>query len=338
MPKKSQTKVQKPGRTAQLTVRPAKRRIRSSKKAELWFDLPGYLKARRREVDAGLEHFLPPADRHPETLHRAMRHSLLSGGKRLRPILVLAAAEACGVPRQRVLPAACALEFIHTYSLIHDDLPAMDDDDLRRGRPTCHKVFGEAAAILAGDALLTAAFELLAGAQQRRGLAFLGTRGAGRQLQATALLASAAGMAGMVGGQMADIEAEGKAVDLPALQYIHVHKTGKLLQASVLVGALLSGASAAALKSLGAYGESLGLAFQIMDDVLDVAGDKEKLGKNTGGDAAKAKATYPAFFGLEESRREAGELCRRALASLRVFGAAAEPLRALAKFVVEREV
>jgi geranylgeranyl diphosphate synthase type II len=289
-------------------------------------------------VDKGLEQFLPPAQRHPETLLKAMRHSLLSGGKRLRPILVLAAAEACGAPRQRVLPAACALEFIHTYSLIHDDLPAMDDDDLRRGRPTCHKVFGEAAAILAGDALLTAAFELMTGAPQRRLLSALGPQGAQRQLDATEVLAQAAGYAGMVGGQMADMESEGREVDLPALQYIHVHKTGKLLQASVLVGALLAGAKPAVVKSLGVYGESLGLAFQIMDDVLDVTGSAEKMGKNTGGDAAKAKATYPAFFGLEESRREAEELSRRAVASLRAFGATAEPLRALAKFVVEREV
>jgi geranylgeranyl diphosphate synthase, type II len=288
-------------------------------------------------VDAGLERFLPPADRHPETLHKAMRHSVLSGGKRLRPILLLAAAEACGLPRERVLPAACALEFIHTYSLIHDDLPAMDNDDLRRGRPTCHRVYGEAAAILAGDALLTAAFELLTGSGQRRLLAPLGARGAERQLEAAARVASAAGMAGMVGGQMADMEAEGHEVDLPALQYIHVHKTGKLLQASVLAGALLAGAPASALKALGVYGEALGLAFQIMDDVLDVTGDPVKLGKSTGKDAAKAKATYPAFFGLEESRQEAAALSRRAVASLRRFKAAAEPLRALAKFVVERE-
>lgn len=313
-------------------------KTRSSKPASLWFDLPGYLEARRREVDAALERFLPPAHRHPATLHQAMRHSLLSGGKRLRPILVLAAAEACGTPRRRLLPAAAALEFIHTYSLIHDDLPAMDDDDLRRGRPTCHKVFGEAAAILAGDALLTAAFELLTGPVQRRLLAPLGSRGQVRQLEAAALLAQAAGMAGMVGGQMADIESEGKEVELPALQYIHVHKTGKLLQASLLVGALLSGASPARLKALGTYGESLGLAFQIMDDVLDVSGDREKMGKNTGGDAAKAKATYPAFFGLEDSRRKAEALSRRAVLSLRGFGSAGEPLRALAKFVVEREV
>jgi geranylgeranyl diphosphate synthase type II len=334
------TKIRKPKKVVRSRAQggQAVPKTRSSKPAAVWFDLPGYLEARRREVDAGLERFLPPADRHPETLHRAMRHSLLSGGKRLRPILVLAAAEACGVPRTRVLPAACALEFIHTYSLIHDDLPALDNDDLRRGRPTCHKVFGEAAAILAGDALLTAAFELLAGTRQRRLLAREGSRGLARQLEAAAFLAQAAGMAGMVGGQMADMEAEGKEVDLPSLQYIHVHKTGKLLQASVIVGALLAGAPKAALKALSVYGESLGLAFQIMDDVLDVAGNQEKLGKNTGGDAAKAKATYPAFFGLEESRREAQDLSRRAVASLRGLGAAAEPLRALAKFVVEREV
>jgi geranylgeranyl diphosphate synthase type II len=302
------------------------------------FDLKQYLKVRQQEVDAGLARFMPPADRFPETLHQAMRHSIFSGGKRLRPVLVLAAAEACGADRRQVLPAACALEYIHTYSLIHDDLPAMDDDDLRRGRPTCHKVYGEAAAILAGDALLTAAFELMTGKAQRDLLRPLGSLGPARQLEAAALLAQAAGMAGMVGGQMADIDAEGKSVELPVLQYIHVHKTGKLLQASLLVGGLLSGAASRQVKSLAVYGEALGLAFQIMDDILDVVGSAEKMGKNTGGDEAAGKATYPAFFGLEESRREAQGLIERACRAIRPLGPVAEPLKALAKFVVEREV
>ncbi len=302
------------------------------------FKLAAYLVARQKEVDAGLKTYMPPAKRFPETLHQAMRHSIFSGGKRLRPILVLAAAEAVGATRGSVLPAACALEYIHTYSLIHDDLPAMDDDDLRRGRPTCHKVYGEAAAILAGDALLTAAFELMTGPVQRRLLAHLGSKGAQRQLEATTILAQAAGMAGMVGGQMADIDAEGTPVELPTLQYIHVHKTGKLLQASLLVGALLGGATPAQVKALGVYGEALGLAFQIMDDVLDIVGDKAKLGKNTGGDVAAGKATYPAFFGIDASKKEAQDLIARGCRALRPLGSAAEPLRALAQFVIEREV
>jgi geranylgeranyl diphosphate synthase, type II len=310
----------------------AKGRNRSSSPADA-FDLAGYLESRRREVDAALQRCLPPADRFPERLHAAMRHSLLAGGKRLRPILVLAGAEACGGSRAAVMPAACALECLHTYSLVHDDLPAMDDDDLRRGQPTCHKAFGEAAAILAGDALLTLAFELMARVSAPRG-----PRGVRRVVESVEILAQAAGGEGMVGGQMADLDAEGRAIPLPWLQYIHTHKTGKLIQASVLIGAVLAGATTARRRALAEYGETLGLAFQIADDVLDVVGEAGRLGKTPGGDEAAGKATYPAFFGVEESRRQARELADRGCRALKPLGAAARPLAALARFIVDREV
>ncbi|MEW6515300.1 MAG: polyprenyl synthetase family protein [candidate division FCPU426 bacterium] len=286
------------------------------------------MRQRGQLVDAALDKFVPRRDYFPAKLHSAVRHSLFSGGKRLRPVLVLAAAEACGGSARDVLPAACALECIHTYSLIHDDLPAMDDDDLRRGQPTCHKVFGEAAAILAGDGLLTLAFELMARCPVRDD----------RQLAAIRLLAQASGMAGMVGGQMADIDAEGEEVSLPLLQYIHTHKTGRLIQASVLIGGALAGGTPAQLKALGVFGETMGLAFQIADDILNVVGTQEQLGKSTGTDSARGKATYPAYFGLEESRRQAQALLERGLAALEPFGRRAAPLRALANFTVQREV
>lgn len=297
------------------------------------FDLTGYLEVRRGEVDAALQHCLPPADRFPERLHAAMRHSLFSGGKRLRPILVLAGAEACGGSRAAVMNAACAVECLHTYSLVHDDLPAMDDDDLRRGRPTCHKAFGEGAAILAGDALLTLAFELMAQVPAPRG-----PRGVRLVVEAIELLAQAAGGDGMVGGQMADLEAEGRDIPLPWLQYIHTHKTGKLIQASVLIGALLAGATVTQRSALSKFGEALGLAFQITDDVLDVVGRTDRLGKTAGKDAASGKATYPAFFGVGDSRHQARTLMERGIRALRPLGREAEPLCELARFVVEREV
>jgi len=283
-------------------------------------------------VDAALDRWLPPARHFPATLHAAMRHSLFSGGKRLRPILVMAAAEASGGRAENVLAAACALECIHTYSLIHDDLPCMDDDDLRRGRPTCHKVYGEAGALLAGDALLTYAFELMA----RTKLA--GNRGASRVVEATRILAQAAGMGGMVGGQMADLEAEGKAPELATLEYIHTHKTGRLIQASLLIGGTLAGGRAAQLKALNTYGETVGLAFQITDDILNIVGEAGQLGKNTGTDAARGKATYPALFGVEESRKRADELLATAEKAMAVFGQAAVPLLAIAHYITEREV
>lgn len=290
--------------------------------------MASYLRQRQKLVDAALDKYVPRRDYFPAKLHSAVRHSLFSGGKRLRPIMLLAAAEACGGDPKAVMPAACALECIHTYSLIHDDLPAMDNDDLRRGQPTCHKVFGEAAAILAGDGLLTFAFELLTRVQ-----APLPAVAA-----AVKLLAQASGMAGMVGGQMADIDAEGQELSLPVLQYIHTHKTGRLIQAAALMGGILTGAPAGRLRALATFGETIGLAFQIADDVLNVVGDPERLGKSTGTDDARGKATYPAYFGLEESRRQAQALLERGLAALAPFGRRAAPLRALANYIVQREV
>ncbi len=283
-------------------------------------------------MDTALDYWLPSADRFPVRLHSAMRHSLFSGGKRLRPILVLAAAEACAGRSPMVMPAACALECIHTYSLIHDDLPAMDNDDLRRGRPTCHKVYGEAAAVLAGDALLTLAFELMTKVKLPAK-----AKKPERLSEAIAVLARAAGQAGMVGGQMADLEAESQAVELPMLQYIHTHKTGCLIQAALLVGAGLAGASRAQRQALSRYGETLGLAFQITDDILNIVGEKQLLGKETGTDANRGKATYPALFGIEESRLQARRLIEKGCGALRIFGQSAEPLLALGKFIIERE-
>jgi geranylgeranyl diphosphate synthase type II len=310
----------------------AKPRNANFSSQRLNFALDRYLRERQAMVEAALEKFFPAHQHFAQPLYDAMRHSLFAGGKRLRPILVLAAAEACGGSLNRVIPAACALECIHTYSLIHDDLPALDNDDLRRGRATCHKVFGEATAILAGDALLTYAFELLAPAERK------GTVRAIAGLEAVRWLARAAGPAGMVGGQMADIQAENKPVDLPVLQYIHTHKTGRLIQAAVVIGGLLSGAGPSRIRALAIYGETLGLAFQIRDDILNVVGDAQRLGKQTGTDSAKGKATYPAVFGIEQSWREARELVERGLRSLSVLDKRADALRALAQYVVEREV
>jgi len=294
------------------------------------FDLQAYLKDRRALVDAALERFLPPEDTPPPTVHRAMRYSVMAGGKRLRPILVIAGAEAVGGTPATVMPAACALELIHTYSLIHDDLPAMDDDDYRRGRLTNHKVFGEAIAILAGDALLTLAFRLVAD-----NTALVNDARVLRDVVAE--LADAAGTSGMVGGQVVDIESEGKAITAETLEYIHRHKTAALIRASLRVGALLAGGDGKAVAAIGEAGSDLGLAFQIVDDILDVEGSLEELGKTAGSDERKQKATYPALHGLEASRRQAKMLIERTKQRLEGFGARAVPLQALADYVVERK-
>jgi len=294
------------------------------------FDLQAYLKERRALVDAALERFLPPEDTPPPTVHRAMRYSVMAGGKRLRPILVIAGAEAVGGTLATVVPAACALELIHTYSLIHDDLPAMDDDDYRRGRLTNHKVFGEAIAILAGDALLTLAFRLVAD-----NTALVNDARVLRDVVAE--LADAAGTSGMVGGQVVDIESEGKAITAETLEYIHRHKTAALIRASLRVGALLAGGDGKAVAAIGEAGSDLGLAFQIVDDILDVEGSLEELGKTAGSDERKQKATYPALHGLEASRRQAKMLIERAKQRLGVFGARAVPLQALADYVFDRK-
>ena len=295
------------------------------------FDLEAYLKERRLLVDAALDGFLPSEDTRPPSVHRAMRYSVLAGGKRLRPILVIAGAELVGAAPDSVMPTACALEMIHTYSLIHDDLPAMDDDDYRRGRLTNHKVFGDAIAILAGDALLTLAFQLVA---QNAALTGVDAKVV---CDVVAEIAGAAGTLGMVGGQVVDIESEGKTITPEALEYIHIHKTAALLRASLSVGARLGGADAAALAAVGEAGQSLGLAFQIVDDILDVEGSLETLGKTAGSDERKQKVTYPALHGIEASRREARRLIERTKSRLAVFGARSAPVCALADFVVERK-
>jgi geranylgeranyl diphosphate synthase type II len=287
------------------------------------------LAVRQRLVEAALERWLPRQEGRPPTIHDAMRYSVFAGGKRLRPLLALFACEAVGGELEAALPAAAALEMIHTYSLIHDDLPAMDDDDFRRGRPTCHKVYGEAIAILAGDALLTHAFQVLADPTA-------GTTAGPARLNIVAEIAQAAGSLGMVGGQTMDILAEGHALDPEALLDLHTRKTGALLRASVRVGGIAAGAGEAALAALTRYGERIGLAFQIVDDILDIEGDSAEMGKTAGSDLRKQKATYPAIFGLEESKRQAVELLAEAKAALTPLGDPAWALLALADYMGRR--
>ena len=295
------------------------------------FDLEAYLTERRRAVDEALERHLPPADAYPPVIHEAMRYSMFAGGKRLRPILVIAGTEAVGGQMADVMPTACAFELIHTYSLIHDDLPAMDDDDFRRGRPTSHKVFGEAVAILAGDALLTHAFALVAAN------AALGKAPLDAFPRVLAEIAEAAGTAGMIGGQVVDVESEGRTVPTETLEYIHTRKTGALIRAALRAGGILAGASDAALAALTGYGERLGLTFQIVDDILDVEGSLETLGKTAGSDRRKRKVTYPDHHGLAASKARAAALTREAHAALGPLGAAGAPLAALADFVLNRK-
>jgi geranylgeranyl diphosphate synthase type II len=288
-----------------------------------------YLVSRQKLIERALDRYLPKANTKPATLHRAMRYSLFAGGKRLRPILCLAAAEACGGKIGNALPLACALECIHTYSLVHDDLPSMDDDDFRRGRPTCHKIFGDGIAILAGDALLTIAFEIVSNAKPTS------------RYDTSILLceiAVAAGSQKLIAGQVADLEAEGKNVKRDQLQFIHENKTAAILRSSVRLGAMSANADARKLSAITRFGQRLGLAFQIIDDILDVTQTSEILGKSAGKDVAAKKATYPAVIGLEKSRTEARRLTRQAHNALSVFRARdAEPLHALANYLLERE-
>jgi geranylgeranyl diphosphate synthase type II len=290
------------------------------------------LETMRAAVDAALDASLPGEAAWPATIHRAVRYSLFAGGKRIRPVLVLAAGEAVGGRREELLPFACAVEMIHTYSLIHDDLPAMDDDDLRRGKPTSHKVFGEAIAILAGDALLTRAFHLLADA----------AAGASdeahrlRAVKAAALLGAACGTGGLIGGQVMDLESEGREIDAASLECLHRAKTGALLSASVLGGAILGGASVTEQEALGRYSSAIGLAFQVVDDVLDATEGKERLGKTAGKDAAAHKATYVTIHGLERARAMAFSLLGEAEAALAPLGPKGALLDAIAKRIVER--
>jgi len=286
-----------------------------------------YLRLQVRAVDRRLDELLPSSEIPPETLHRAMRHSVLAPGKRIRPILCLASCRALGGEGKKALDSACALEIIHAYSLIHDDLPAMDDDDLRRGRPACHKAFSEGTAILAGDALLTLAFEIIAGDEQ---LSPLQSRHIIRELS------QAAGWAGMVGGQEADLRAEGRNLRPQELQSIHARKTGALLTAAAVIGGRCADAGPGKIEELRIYGKKIGLAFQIRDDILDVIGTEAEMGKTLGKDEKTAKATYPAVFGLETARKKLKEATGAAVDALDDLGEEAEPLRRIAAYIGSR--
>jgi len=281
----------------------------------------------RARIEAALERAVPQHSGCPAQLTEALRYSLLGGGKRLRPLLVILAAEACGGTEAQALPAGLAVEMIHTYSLVHDDLPAMDDDDLRRGRPTVHKVFGEALAILAGDALLTLAFEWLAREVQPPSVA----------AACVQVLAEAAGSHGMVGGQVDDTLREGSPSDLETLEFIHARKTGALLRSALRLGALVADATAAQTTALDTYGRALGLAFQITDDLLDVQGDEATVGKRVGKDSQLGKLTFPGLLGIEPSRRRARQLIDEACLALQPLGPRSQRLEALALYVLERD-
>lgn len=294
------------------------------------FDLDGYQRACQARVNARMDHWLKQQNGLAPRLVEAMAYATFNGGKRVRPVLAYAAAEALGGRQDMVDDIAAALEMVHSYSLVHDDLPAMDDDDLRRGKPTCHIAFDEATAILAGDALQCLAFEVLARSDK--------PLPAEIRLQLIEALASASGTRGMAGGQALDLAAEGKTLTLEQLETIHIHKTGCLIRASVRMGALtVAGASTRQLAALDAYAHAIGLAFQVHDDVLDVIGDTATLGKQQGSDQALAKATYPAILGLDAAQALARSLCDQAQAALADFDQRAEPLRALARYIVSRQ-
>ncbi len=291
------------------------------------FDLVAYLTDRQPRVEAALDAAVRPG--YPQTIYDAMRYSLLAGGKRLRPILCLASCELIGGTIELAMPTACALEMIHTMSLIHDDLPAMDDDDYRRGKLTNHKVYGEDIAILAGDGLLAYSFEYIA--TQTQGVS------ADRVLKAIAHLARAVGADGLVGGQVVDLESEGQDITVETLTYIHNHKTGALLEACVICGAVLAGASDAQIEKLSHFAQKIGLAFQIIDDILDITATQAELGKTAGKDLQAQKATYPKLWGLEESKHQADKLVAEAKTILAEFGDSARPLQALADYITDRK-
>lgn len=291
------------------------------------FDIENYLKERKSLVDRALEQYLRESERPPQTLYRAMHYGVFSGGKRLRPILTLAAGELFGGQRKPLLPFACALELVHTYSIIHDDLPALDDDDLRRGELANHKKFGEGIALLAGDALLTEAFHLMSRPQAVGGLK------PKLVLELMQEIAHAAGAGGMVGGQAVDLEAEGHEADIATVEYIHVRKTGALILASCRVGARIGGAAPKELRKISRYGEFLGLAFQIADDILDATGQGDQVSAR---DKEKKKATYPSVVGLGASKARAQELLQHCLNEMELFGKDADPLRGIARYIVER--
>jgi geranylgeranyl diphosphate synthase type II len=292
------------------------------------FDLSAWVKSRSRAVDRALDGFLPKGTARPATIHQAMRYSLFAGGKRMRPALVLAAAEACGGSDSEAMPLACAVECIHTYSLIHDDLPAMDNDDFRRGKPTNHKVYGEGIAVLAGDALLTQAFEIAAQARSWK-------RYSHQDLILE--LAKASGSLQLIAGQVADLEGEGKELSVAQLRYIHERKTSALLCCSVRLGGMSANCTPAQLQALTDFGYHVGLAFQVIDDILDVTQSTETLGKTAGKDVTAQKATYPRLVGLEKSKKIAAQLTSKAFAALKPFRGQAVALEALAKYLLERD-
>jgi geranylgeranyl diphosphate synthase type II len=292
------------------------------------FDLNHFLASRTEAVNAALDSFLPSEKTKPATIHKAMRYSLFAGGKRMRPAVLLAAAQACGGSEKDAMPLACAVECIHTYSLIHDDLPAMDNDDFRRGKPTNHKVFGEGIAVLAGDALLTQAFEIAA---QAKGW----PRYAHRDLVLE--IAKASGSLQLVGGQVADLEGENKKLSVAELRYIHERKTSALLCCSVRLGGMSANCTSAQLQALTDFGYNVGLAFQVIDDILDVTQTSEQLGKTAGKDVAAQKSTYPAIVGLEKSRKIATQLTDKAFAALKIFKGRAVALEALAEYLLKRD-
>ena len=303
-------------------------KLSEQEKSTTIFDLNNYLKQQQTLVEQALDKSIVIAK--PEKIYEAMRYSLLAGGKRLRPILCLATCELTGGTVEMAMPTACALEMIHTMSLIHDDLPAMDNDDYRRGKLTNHKVYGDDIAILAGDGLLAYAFEYVA--TQTKNVA------AERIIQVVACLGRTVGATGLVGGQVLDLESEGKTdITAETLSFIHTHKTGALLEASVVSGAILAGASEADITRLSNYAQNIGLAFQIIDDILDITATDEQLGKTAGKDLQAQKATYPSLWGLEKSQAKAQELVDSAISQLSTYDAKAEPLRAVANFIVTRD-
>ena len=294
------------------------------------FDLNAYLASKRKQINEALENILDPAA-NPSRIVAAMRYSLTAGGKRVRPILCIAAAEAVDGMTEEVMRAACALEMIHTYSLIHDDLPAMDNDELRRGQPTCHITFDEATAILAGDGLLTLAFQILSSNN------FTNAKQALLWLKVLHRIALAAGYEGMIEGQMRDISSEGTRLELNALESMHARKTGALIEASVYSGAVLGGGSPNQIEQLGIYAQNIGLAFQVADDILNVEGDPAVMGKNVGTDQSRDKNTYPALIGIDKSKKLAQKLVNNALQALDYFDNKADPLRYIANYVIARK-
>ena len=291
-------------------------------------DIHKYLSETKQEVDRCLDRLLPAETETPATIHRAMRYSIFAGGKRVRPILIIAAGESLGGNRESLLALGAAVEMIHTYSLIHDDLPALDNDDLRRGVPTCHKVFGDAIAILAGDSLMTRCYQVLADLP--------GVTDAVRLAILREVARATGTIDGMIGGQVVDLESEGKPVEPPVLEYIHRSKTGALLTACTVCGALAAGARPAELEMLTGYGSKIGLAFQIVDDILDITTSSRELGKTAGKDEKVKKATYPALYGIETSRQKARQLISSSIEAIKDLGPAAEPLRGIARFVYDR--